>query len=400
MLKHFLFVAYLTVLLASTFLVQAQTQSGFISIDCGIPKNSTYTDKTTGLTYVSESDFIETNLGETSSISLEYLSDTLEQQFSTLRSFPQGDKNCYTLKTSNGKGNKFLVRARPLKNNLYTPTTAVLYRRLDVGSRSNTSIRYKDDVYDRIWQPFNFPERKVLSTSSKIDLNTRSIYEPPSNVMGTAMSPANVTSPLFSFYLSPDDPMAEYYVYMHFAELEKLQPNESRQFRIYENGEFWNGDDKPFTPKYLQTTTLSSLASVRADSSSINYDFFQYSTSTHQPILNALEVYIIQNFSEPQTHDNDVGAVLNIKSMYGVQKNWQGDPCSPKIYTWAGLDCSFSGQDSVRIISLNLSSSGLTGEIASSISDLTMIQFLDLSNNNLSGFVPEFLSELQFLKVL
>ncbi|CAL9018604.1 unnamed protein product, partial [Prunus brigantina] len=39
----------------------------------------------------------------------------------------------------------------------------------------------------------------------------------------------------------------------------------------------------------------------------------------------------------------------------------------------------------------HLSSSGLRGEIAASISNLTMIQSLDLSNNNLTGPIPKIL---------
>ncbi|KAH7565683.1 hypothetical protein JRO89_XS09G0246000 [Xanthoceras sorbifolium] len=53
-----------------------------------------------------------------------------------------------------------------------------------------------------------------------------------------------------------------------------------------------------------------------------------------------------------------------------------------------------------RITSLNLSSSGLTGEIAPYFSNLTLIQYLDLSNNSLTGSVPDFLAQLPSLKVL
>uniref|UniRef100_A0A2N9F1J7 Reverse transcriptase Ty1/copia-type domain-containing protein n=1 Tax=Fagus sylvatica TaxID=28930 RepID=A0A2N9F1J7_FAGSY len=48
----------------------------------------------------------------------------------------------------------------------------------------------------------------------------------------------------------------------------------------------------------------------------------------------------------------------------------------------------------------NLSSSGLAGQIAPYISNLTMIQYLDLSNNSLTGPVPDFLSNLPSLRVL
>ncbi|XLR51111.1 hypothetical protein S83_001783, partial [Arachis hypogaea] len=48
----------------------------------------------------------------------------------------------------------------------------------------------------------------------------------------------------------------------------------------------------------------------------------------------------------------------------------------------------------------NLSSSGLTGNIASAISNLKSIGYSDLSNNSLTGSVPCFLSQLHSLKVL
>ncbi|KAL1357029.1 hypothetical protein HN51_009030 [Arachis hypogaea] len=67
---------------------------------------------------------------------------------------------------------------------------------------------------------------------------------------------------------------------------------------------------------------------------------------------------------------------------------------------WDGVNCSYAGSSSPRIIYLNLSSSGLTGNIASAISNLKSIGYLDLSNNSLTGSVPYFLSQLHSLKVL
>lgn len=78
---------------------------GFISIDCGATSN--YTDSQTGLYYVSDASFIET--GISSSVALSYQSDSLEQPLWTLRSFPEGSKNCYHVKVT--EGGRYLIRA-------------------------------------------------------------------------------------------------------------------------------------------------------------------------------------------------------------------------------------------------------------------------------------------------
>ncbi|KAL9678728.1 hypothetical protein QQ045_016577 [Rhodiola kirilowii] len=93
---------------------------------------------------------------------------------------------------------------------------------------------------------------------------------------------------------------------------------------------------------------------------------------------------------------NQVDAIMEIKMAYRVTKNWQGDPCDST--SWSGLNCS--GSNYPRIVSLNLSSSGLSGMIAPSVSRLTFLQFLDLSNNNLTGPLPKFIGEFPLLKVL
>ncbi|KAK7315628.1 hypothetical protein VNO77_34194 [Canavalia gladiata] len=93
-------------------------------------------------------------------------------------------------------------------------------------------------------------------------------------------------------------------------------------------------------------------------------------------------------------------AVTTIKSVYGVGKDWQGDPCGSVAYVWDGLNCTYNGNESPRITTLNLSSSGSSGKIDPSISKLNMLKNLDLSNNRLNGEVPNFLSQLQHLKIL
>ncbi|KAK0597434.1 hypothetical protein LWI29_025208 [Acer saccharum] len=91
---------------------------------------------------------------------------------------------------------------------------------------------------------------------------------------------------------------------------------------------------------------------------------------------------------------------MNIKTKYGVKNNWQGDPCAPIKYLWQGVNCSDFEPNPPRIISLNLSSSGISGDISPFISDLSSVQYLDLSNNSLTGPVPDFLLQLPFLTML
>ncbi|MED6218956.1 hypothetical protein PIB30_031400, partial [Stylosanthes scabra] len=113
-----------------------------------------------------------------------------------------------------------------------------------------------------------------------------------------------------------------------------------------------------------------------------------------------LEIYMTKDFSQSQTDQADAAAIMNVKSNYGIKRNWQGDPCTPLSDLWDGLNWSYADSSSPRIISLNLSSSGLTGNIAPSISNLKSIEYLDLSNKSLTGAVPDFLSQLHTLRVL
>nr|AAB62833.1 similar to light repressible receptor protein kinase [Arabidopsis thaliana]AAF02791.1 similar to light repressible receptor protein kinase [Arabidopsis thaliana] len=54
-------------------------------------------------------------------------------------------------------------------------------------------------------------------------------------------------------------------------------------------------------------------------------------------------------------------------------------------YPWKDINCSYVDNESPRIISLNLSSSGLTGEIDAAFSNLTLLHILNLEGNKLSG---------------
>ncbi|KAL5822652.1 hypothetical protein ACOSQ4_020552 [Xanthoceras sorbifolium] len=457
---HFLFAILLSVFGLAVF-VHCQDQSGFISLDCGLPEDSNYDDVKTGINYISDAAFI--NTGDSKTISAEFPTDDFEKQLWYVRSFPQNIRNCYNIKVTSGT--KYLLRARfmygnydsqnkvpefelhlgpnlwqtirsykassvlnfeiihvsaldyihiclvntnlgtpfisalelrPLQNRAYVAQSGslMLLGRWDVGSATNQTVRYRDDVHDRIWEPYNFDNWTQLSTKSTI-VSSAGDYHPAESVMSTASTPENSSMPLY-FYFDTFDPTSEFYCYLYFAEFEKLQTNQSREFNIYLNRRLWISD--PISPRYLNTTTAYSVSPLGKGS-----NFFRViktENSTRPPILNAAEVYTVKEFRQAQTNQSDVDAIMKIKSTYGVNKHWQGDPCAPQAYSWDGLKCSYNGYDPPRIISLNLSSSGLTGNIAPDLVNLTSMENLNLSHNSLTGPVPGFLAKLPSLRVL
>ncbi|KAJ3684848.1 hypothetical protein LUZ61_014012 [Rhynchospora tenuis] len=110
--KHGGFMVLLVISAICAAIIEGQpTTQGFISIDCGAPSGTTYKDST-GIFYVSDDSYIET--GKIFKIDTKYTSTS--NQASTLRSFPNGTRNCYTLRDVT-KGAKYLVRATFLYGN-------------------------------------------------------------------------------------------------------------------------------------------------------------------------------------------------------------------------------------------------------------------------------------------
>ncbi|KAK6914801.1 Malectin-like domain [Dillenia turbinata] len=435
---------------------------GFISIDCGIDEGSDYDDKTTGLRYTSDTLYI--NTGANGNVSPKFSSSRLSQQLSTVRSFPEGVRNCYTLFPINN-GDKYLIRAsfmygnydnknqtpefsvhidanewgivtfarastvivgeliyaasthyvdvclvntglgtpfistlelRPLNGSIYQIQSGSLglFARADTGSISNQTIRYKDDAYDRVWYPYNSPSCKVINSSFSSDLLSSSEYKLPPSALRTALQPRNESKPL-KLSWEIEDATEKFYVYLHFAEVQSLRDGEVRELVVTLNDDSPFG--APFQPKYMTPNTLQSSYSLSGDN--LTFTISKTENSTLPPIINALEIYRVLQFQQLPTNQDDVASMKKIRLVYSIDRNWQGNPCVPKNYTWNGLNCTASGYDSPSIISLNLSSSRLTGKIDSSILNLKFLESLDLSNNSLYGSVPDF-SQLSSLRVL
>ncbi|KAG2722810.1 hypothetical protein I3760_02G143900 [Carya illinoinensis] len=427
-LQPFIF-AFLDVLSLMLLLVHAQDQSGFLSIACGLlPADSTYNEPTTRIDYISDANFIDT--GISGSIVSE-LRDTFQQQavWRNVRSFPQGVRNCYTINNI-AKGTIYLIRGTFLHGNydgqsdlpeldLYLGTNmwdtvkvenasySIIKELIHVPSRNdihvclvNTGLgtpflsaiefrplnsnSYPDDAHDRIWTPYNRNEWKDLGTDQPITRSSQADYEPASVVMSTAATPINESAPI-EFYWQADNPDAKFYIHMHFAEVVKLEPNQSRSFNITLNGKYWYG---PLL--------------VCADESSKLRRQLRAANSTLPPILNAFEIYSVKDFLQPEIERADVDAIRKIKLTYGIKRNWQGDPCALKKYLWEGLDCSYDADNGPRITSLSVINQFSITKfyLTININIVTIPYYKNLSNNSLTGPVPNFLSKLTNLRVL
>ncbi|TXG68712.1 hypothetical protein EZV62_003647 [Acer yangbiense] len=159
--------------------------------------------------------------------------------------------------------------------------------------------KFKDDIYDRIWMPKNFQGWKILSTSLTIDAENPNIFRPSPAVMNTAVTPENVSESLSMFW-DPPNPTSKYYVYLHFAEVELLV-NQTRELNVSDLSGKFGG--KPFSPDYLYSTTVYNVVPLIGER--IQITISKTSRSTLPPILNAIEMYMVQDSSQLQTDPND-----------------------------------------------------------------------------------------------
>ncbi|KAK3410888.1 hypothetical protein EUGRSUZ_J02921 [Eucalyptus grandis] len=356
-----------------------------------------------------------------------------------LRSFPNGTRNCYTLRPDRGKNNAYLIRAsfwygnydgknqtpsfdlyidvnywtrvsystyiyeeimyvsqaddiqvclvnigngvpfisalelRTLDDDIYRLGSGALRLkwRQDIGLSLKNYIRHPVDVYDRIWQALNYNLWFMLNTTSAIDLsedNDAYKYKIPGEVLRTAQRSMNASSPMHLQW-TPSISTRKWIVYFYFVEIERLTDGLKREFTISIND---NQFKTTVSLEYLKPVVVVSTA---VTGSLISFSIESTNKSGHPPILNAVEYYTISDLPNVPTAQGDVKAINDIKVTYHIEReSWQGDPCVPSYYKWDGLNCSYGNHS--RIISLKLSSSNLTGDIVSSLSLLSTMEYL------------------------
>ncbi|XP_031483259.1 senescence-induced receptor-like serine/threonine-protein kinase [Nymphaea colorata] len=458
--RDLLLCSLLLVSLLRSSLVLGQ-EPGFISIDCGGVEEG-YVDTTTNISYTSDSNIMK--FGERRTIASDYISSVSQYlqhlrsfpngtrncytvqpvisgvkyllrasfmygNYDGLNSFPQfelsvGVNSVRTITSSNSSkwlfvevmlvptdtyvsvcllktttGIPFIssIELRPMNGTGYkilNDTTAmVLERRLNFGTTDAVTYRYPDDMFDRLWlSPPRSTSLKSINTSHAVVSD--SYFEPPSVVMQTALvNPNSSNGILWNPSNLPNN--SYFYMSIHIAEIQKLKNNQTREFNITLNSEDWYTNEKP---RYLTAETIFSTSSYLLPSGINKVELLPTERSSLSPIINAIELYTVKSLSSSLTNKGDVDALTSIATELGITKDWTGDPCLPQRYAWEGLACS--NDSSPRVISLDLSDNGLTGEIPQNLSRLTALESLNLAGNNLTGPIPSFFTDLIHLKNL
>ncbi|XP_021660430.2 probable LRR receptor-like serine/threonine-protein kinase At1g05700 isoform X2 [Hevea brasiliensis] len=428
--------------------------AGSINIDCGMPEDFSYTDAITDIQYISDRTFIDTGVNK--NISANFISDELPMSAMTLRSFPQGKRNCYALRPPEGKASIYLIRASFMYGN-YDDLDKLPEFRLYIGVNLWDKVKFDnashmvskeiihvptiDDIYVCLLNtgsgtPFisalelrHFHNSTYKAESVSLVLYRRLDFGSTANeivryhddaydriwfpyncpqcasintssaVDSLVTTDFNLPSKVMQTAVQPinaDEPLK--------FEFDIGDPNENFYIYMHFAEILQMNQSREFNIELngvlLQEgvvlkylrSTTLPFQSVRG--AKLSFCLFKLPNSTLPPILNALEIYLVRDFWQQPTDREDVKAIEDIKSIYNVVKGWQGDPCIP-LPSWDGLNCNDNGYNPPRIISF-----GLTGEIDRSLSNLKLLQHLDLSENSLTGGVPEFLSELPYLRTL
>ncbi|XXG57299.1 hypothetical protein AAC387_Pa03g4488 [Persea americana] len=119
--------------------IRVHGQQDFISIDCGMANNdSIYIDDPYHLTYVSDAQFIDTGVNE----NVRIFRNDLVRLYRTVRSFPNGNRNCYKLGPVN-KSNKYLIRAHFMYGD-YDGKNSTPEFKLYIGANFWSTISFSD----------------------------------------------------------------------------------------------------------------------------------------------------------------------------------------------------------------------------------------------------------------
>ncbi|KAG2251278.1 hypothetical protein Bca52824_081414 [Brassica carinata] len=390
--------------------------------------------KTTNIIYKSDADYIDS--GSVGRISNEYKA-LLQQQGWTLRSFPEGDRNCYNF---NLKANsKYLIRGSFVYGN-YDGQNKIPKFDLHIGPNKWTSVKLEGvgngSIYEMIHVlPQDHLQVCLVKTGKTIPFISSLELRPLNNNSYVTQSGSLIAVSRVYFTATP--PFVRYNEDFHdrtwIPHLDNqivsistnLLVNTSNSYdvpqTVAKTAAIPANTSQPLTLDwsldeinaqsyiYMHFAEIQDLEDDEIREFNITYNGGQNWYSYFRPrklkiitIYNPRAVYKVLDLLQLETDQDEVSAMVNIKTTYELSQkaSWQGDPCAPQIYRWEGLNCSYPDSEPPRIISLNLAENNLTGTITTEIFKLTQLIELDLSKNDLSGEIPASFADMKLLKLI
>ncbi|KAL0296765.1 UNVERIFIED_CONTAM: putative LRR receptor-like serine/threonine-protein kinase [Sesamum radiatum] len=292
----------------------------------------------------------------------------------------------------------------------YTTYILVNYARFSSGSDQwGPGFSNDTDIFRRSWQ--SDAEFRVQSASVASGATIKAISA-IKNIVNAARSPNYFPEKLYQTaitalgkgggvleYELPVDAKLDYLLWFHFAEIDvSVTSAGQRVFDVMVNGEKvrsvdvykevggFAAYDWSYVVKNLSSTTLS----VRLES------------VVGAPLICGLENYAIVPV-DLKTAPDQVVAMKELKASLRVpdRMGWNGDPCAPTTWdAWEGVTCHPSKDVSALVVSqIDLGSQGLKGYISDQIGLLTNLVSLNLSSNSLGGNIPSGLGQKSLVKL-
>ncbi|PSS19198.1 LRR receptor-like serine/threonine-protein kinase precursor [Actinidia chinensis var. chinensis] len=302
---------------------------------------------------------------------------------------------CLARNEHTGTSSPFIsaIELQSLEDSVYNSTDFGKYGLATIARNSfgydGDTISFPDDQFNRFWQPFTDNNPVVACKSNATPSDFWSI--PPSKALSTALTTSRgktltIKWPPFAL------PEGNYYVALYFQDNRSPSPYSWRVFSVTVNGkDFYN--DINVTTNGVTVYTAQWLLSGQTE-----IVLTPKSDSPVGPVINAGE--ILQIFlSGRRTLTRDVIALEELARRFdNPPSDWYGDPCLPKENSWTGVMCSYQGRYA-RVISLNLTSVGIMGELSDTLDNLTALKSLFLGGNKLSGSIPQ-MGSLKALEIL
>ncbi|XP_044977394.1 probable LRR receptor-like serine/threonine-protein kinase At2g28960 [Hordeum vulgare subsp. vulgare] len=259
--------------------------------------------------------------------------------------------------------------------------------------------RYPMDPYDRFWEQWQYNSYPLinLNTSSQVEiLPGNDYFNVPMAIFQEAMTldPSYTSMWLTMEKNNVDSKSVRLLPIFHFAEINGSNPN--RRFDIYNAGDLLH---RGFSPSLLQANSLYDSGQFLYNGDAF-YTLNKTRGSDLPPLINAFEIYSLIRMENFTAASEDVSYMKQVKKHYNLTRiKWNGDPCSPREYSWEGLTCDYSkSNQNPRIVEVNLSTSGLKGGLTISFMNMVSLENLDLSHNNLTGGIPDY--PIKSIKVL